>query len=196
MRNLWTLSAPVTSCDCRQYNSVMQDFTDLTVTTSPQHKDSTEACIKRDASDLKKIRIKLPACSPFTSDPTLRNIVNGIVAAPDVNVHDFESVGNNIIEDIIGKSAFTYKFKRKDRARTHGNISAVKIAPDRTIDRTLLFQRFLVVSRSGDLSLEEVLTYEPTLQPSLRPGTYFEKQTNLSLLRQFETMLRTYQVRL
>ena len=65
MRNLWT-SAPVTS----GYNSAMQDFTDLTYTTSPQHKDSTEARIKRDASDLEKIRIKLAACSPFTSDPT------------------------------------------------------------------------------------------------------------------------------
>jgi len=163
MRKLWTLSAPVTS----EYNSAMQDFTDLTYTTSPQHKDSTEARIKRDASDLEKIRIKLAACSPFTSDPTLRNIVNGIVAGPDVNVHDFESVGNKTIEDIIGKSAFTYKFKRKDRVQTRGNISAVKIAPDRTTDdgihsnagtegQALLFQRFLVVSRSGDLSLEEV----------------------------------------
>ena len=48
MRNLWTLSAPVTS----EYNIAMQDFTNLTYTTSPQHKDSTEARIKRDASDL------------------------------------------------------------------------------------------------------------------------------------------------
>ena len=155
MRNLWTLSAPVTS----EYNSAMQDFTDLTYTTSPQHKDSTLARIKRDASDLEKIRIKLAACSPFTSDSTLRNIVNGIVAGPDVNVHAFESVGNKIIEDIIGKSAFTYKFKRKDRAQTLGNISAVKIDP------ALLFQRFLVVSRSGYLSLEDVLTYELSPYP-------------------------------
>ena len=78
----------------------MQDFTDLTYTTSPQHKDSTEARIKKDASDLEKIRIKLAACSPFTSDPTLRNVVNGIVAGPDVNVHAYESVGKKIIEDI------------------------------------------------------------------------------------------------
>ena len=99
MRNIWTLSAPVTS----EYNIAMQDFTNLTYTTSPQHKDSTEARIKRDASDLEKIRIKLAAWSPFTSDPTLRNIANGIVAGPDVNVHDFESVGNKISEDIIRK---------------------------------------------------------------------------------------------
>ena len=111
------------------------------------------------------------------------------MAGPDVNVHASESVGNKIIEDMIGKSAFTCKFKRKDKAQTLGNISAVKIAPDRIIDPALLFQRFLVVSRSGDLSLEEV-------SPHLRPGTFFEKQTNLSLLKQFETMLQTCQVRL
>ena len=98
--------------------------------------------------------------SPFTSDPTLRNIINGIVAGPYVNVHDFESVANKIIEDMIGKSAFTYKFKRKDRAKTLGNMSAENIAPDRTTDPALLFQRFLVVSRSGDLSFGEVLSYE------------------------------------
>ncbi|KAH3713091.1 hypothetical protein DPMN_072858 [Dreissena polymorpha] len=36
MKNRWALSAPVTS----EYNSAMQDFTGLTYTTSPQHKDS------------------------------------------------------------------------------------------------------------------------------------------------------------
>ena len=156
MRNLWTLSAPVTS----EYNSAMQDFTDLTYTTSPQHKDSTESRIKRDTSDLEKINLKLASCSPFTSDPSLRNIVNGVVAGTDVNVHDFETVGNQVIADMIGKSAFAYMFKRKDREKTLGNISAVKIAADRTIDPALLFQRFLVVSRTGDLSLDNVLSYE------------------------------------
>ena len=63
---------------------------------------------------------------------------------------------------------FTYKFKRKDRDQTLGNISAVKIASDRTIDPALLFQRFLAVSRSED-----------------------PLKTNPNLLRQFETMLRS-----
>ena len=121
--------------------------------------------------------------SPFTSDPTLRNIINGIVAGPDVNVHDSESVGNKIIEDIIGKSAFTYKFNRKDQAKSLGNMSAVNIAPDRTIDPALLFQRFLVVSRSGDLSLGEVLSYE--LSPF--PPALFEARNILTKSGQTST---------
>jgi hypothetical protein len=69
MRNLWTLSVPVTS----EHNSAMKDFNDLTYTTSPQN-----------ASDLEKNQIKLAVCSPFTYDPTLRNIVNRIMAGADV----------------------------------------------------------------------------------------------------------------
>ena len=87
----------------------MQDFTNLTYTTYPRHQYSTEARIKRDASDLDKIQIKLADCTPFTSDPTLRNIVNEIVAGQDVNVYGFESVGNKIIKDVTGMSAFIYK---------------------------------------------------------------------------------------
>ena len=109
--------------------------------------------------------LQVASCLPFTSDPTFRNIINGIVAGPEMYVHDFESVGNKVIADMIGESAFTYKFQRKGRAQTLGNISAVKIAPDRTIDPALLFQRFLVVSRSGDLSLKAVLTFELSPYP-------------------------------
>ena len=46
-----------------------------------------------------------------------------------------------------------------------GSSSAVIVAPDRTIDANLLFQRFLVVSRTGDLSLEEVMQFELSPYP-------------------------------
>jgi hypothetical protein len=36
----------------------------------------------------------------------------------------------------------------------------VKITPDRRINAAILFQRFLLVSRSGEPSLEEVLTFK------------------------------------
>jgi hypothetical protein len=51
------LAALVTS----EYNIGIQDI------TRSQHKESTEACLKRDASDLEKIHLKLEICSPFTS---------------------------------------------------------------------------------------------------------------------------------
>ena len=36
----------------------------------------------------------------------------------------------------------------------------IKISPDRTIDCALLFQRFIVVSKTGELSLEDIMLYE------------------------------------
>ena len=84
-------------------------------------KDSTDARIERDASDLSKISTKLISCSPFSSDPSLRNIINGLVAKEDVDVHEYESVGRNIIERMIGQPVFTFSFKRKDKAKILGN---------------------------------------------------------------------------
>ncbi|KAH3804179.1 hypothetical protein DPMN_132461 [Dreissena polymorpha] len=43
----WALSAT------SEHNSAMQDFTDL---TSPQHKNSTEVCMKGGSSDLEKMQ--------------------------------------------------------------------------------------------------------------------------------------------
>ena len=160
-RALWTMSAPITS----EFNIAMQVFNDLTYTTSEQHKESTGARIERDRSDLTKISTKLNAFSPFSSDPALRNILNGIVANEDINVHEYESVGNKIIERIIGQPVFSFSIKRKEKAKTLGNSSSVVVAPDRTIDPTLLFQRFLVVSQTGDLSLEEVMNFELSPYP-------------------------------
>ncbi|KAH3785311.1 hypothetical protein DPMN_163397 [Dreissena polymorpha] len=99
-------------------------------------------------------------CSPYTANPTLRNMVNKIVAVSDVNVHAVEAVGKTIIRDIIRKSVFAYTFTRKYRAKALGNSLAVKITSDRTFYPALLFQRFLVVSKSGDPSLAVVLSFE------------------------------------
>ena len=62
MQTPWTLSA-----------TSEQDFTDLTYTSSPQHKDSTEACIKGDSSDLEKMQTQITTCLPYSAYPTLRN---------------------------------------------------------------------------------------------------------------------------
>ena len=84
MRALRTMSMAITS----EYNNVMQGFNDLTYMTSEQHRESTEARLKRDHADLEKIKEKLSTCMPFSLDPSLRNIITGLVANEDVNVHE------------------------------------------------------------------------------------------------------------
>ena len=150
------MSRPITSA----FNIAMQEFTNLSYTTTEQQKKSTEARKKRDAVDLEDINSKLEAWSPFSPDPSLRNVVTGVVAEEVVNVHEFESVGCIIIHKMKWQHAFTFSYSRKDKAVTLGQQSTIKIATDRTIDSALLFQRFTVVSQTGELSLEEVMRYE------------------------------------
>ena len=76
------MSVPITAT----YNNAMQEFNHLSYTTSEQHKEFTEARINRDSSDLSKISSKLIACTPFSHEPSLRNIVNGAVAKSDMNL--------------------------------------------------------------------------------------------------------------
>jgi len=49
--------------------------------------------------------------------------------------------------------------------KTLASSKNVKISEDRSIDPALLFQRFLVLSQTGDLRLEDVMSYELCLYP-------------------------------
>ena len=70
-RFLWTMSSQV----CSAYNFAMSDFNKRAFSASEQHKDLTEARLKKDRSDLLKIREKLKLHSPFTDDFESRNII-------------------------------------------------------------------------------------------------------------------------
>ena len=144
----------------------LQEFTNLSYPTTEQHKESTEAKKKRDAVDLEEINSKLEAWSPFSPDPSLRKVVTGVMAEEAVNVHENESIGCRIIHKMKGQPAFTFSFSKKVKAVTLGQQSTINIAADRTIDCALLFQRFMVVSQTGELSLEEVMRYELSPFPS------------------------------
>src|SRR6218665_3662722 len=146
------MSTPISA----QYNAGMQEFTNLSYSNSEQHRELTSARMSMDLLDLQKISSKLIGCSLFSPEPSLRNIVNGVVAHELVSVHKYEEVARVIMHNMIGKPVFTFTFRRKDKP------SAVRIAADRTIDSGLrnLFERFLVVAKTGELLLEEVMSYE------------------------------------
>lgn len=160
-RALWTLSAHLMS----QVNASMRRFTGLENEVEKVHTESRESRMRRDHEDLSQLSLQLQSASPFSEDPSLRNIVSGVVASDDVNVHEYESVGKQVIEKMIGNSVFTVSFSRKDKVKTIGYPSAVKVSTDRTIDPDLLFQRFLVVSNTGELSMDDILKHELNTYP-------------------------------
>ena len=155
-RIVWTMSLPVSSL----YNLAMQDFTDTTYASSEQHMDIAQSRVKRDASDLEKLSTKLRPCSPFALDPSLRNIFTGVVATKDVNVTRFQELGTRVVQELIGNAAFTCSFKRSLKAKTLAFSSAVKVSGEQSIDPALLFQRLLLVSQSGDISIDAAMKYE------------------------------------
>ena len=61
----------------------------------------TDARIKRDNNDLQKISAKLVGFSPFAPDPSLRNIVTGVVAHDGVNVHEYKGVSSTIMQKMV-----------------------------------------------------------------------------------------------
>ena len=52
----------------------------LSYTTSKEHRDLMEARIKMDTANLEEISLKLVRHSPILPNPSLRNIVMGVVA--------------------------------------------------------------------------------------------------------------------
>ena len=147
---------PITS----EYNNAMQEFNDLTYMTSKQHRKSTEARLIRGHADLEKIKEKLSTCMPFSLEPSLKNIITGLVANESMNVHEYETVGKEIIEKMIGKHVFEITYKWEDQAKTLADEPTIIFAQGQTIDPALLFQSFLVLSKTRDLSLEDVISYE------------------------------------
>jgi len=116
-------------------------------------------------TDLSKVAEKLDSFTPFSADESLRNIITGINANEDVNVQDLFEIRKGIVQKMDGQLVFSYAHKRSLKAKTLASSKNVRVSEDRSIDPALLFQRFLVVSQTGDLRLDDVMSYELCLYP-------------------------------
>ncbi|XP_033103662.1 uncharacterized protein LOC117106409 [Anneissia japonica] len=161
-RAVWTMSAPISSA----YNYAMQDFTNKVYTTSVQHKEATN-CLANEKGQarLRKLSTKLAEHSPFSEESTMRNIITGINADKDVDVEELFTIGEETVKNMEGQWVFPYSYRRKNKAKTLASARAIKVSEDQTIDPALLFQRFLLVSQSRDLCLDEVMKYELSPYP-------------------------------
>ncbi len=80
-------------------------------------------------------------------------------------------MGTDAVTNMEGQAVFSYSHKRTNAVKTLASTRSVTVDKERGIDPALLFQRFLVVSQSGDLCLEEVMKYELSpYPPSLFEG--------------------------
>lgn len=146
-----------------EYNIVMNDFNELAYTPSDQQKRFQYLKnLNGHFEDICKAAVMLAfyCCRVFT------NIIIGIVAKDDVNVHEYESVGRNVVHRILAQHIFSFTFKRMDKAKTLSSSSAGMVAPGESIDPGLIFQRSLLVSRTGQLDLQELIRCELSAYPT------------------------------
>ncbi|KAJ8886933.1 hypothetical protein PR048_013147 [Dryococelus australis] len=119
--------------------------------------------LTQDREDGAKVLAFLQQNSPFTTDPTLRNIVTGCTFDTDsVNVQNILFIGENILKNLVGKDVFTSSCKRKDFVQTLTLSTKVKVNSDddTSFDQGVLFQRSIVAANNGGAIVEEVLDYE------------------------------------
>lgn len=91
----------------------MDNFCDVSYSTSDQHVDSTECRIARDAADLDKLLEFFKQYNPFPETPKIMSIYSGIVGNESVCCHEAYKVGMKSVNSIIGKNFDNVKFETK-----------------------------------------------------------------------------------
>ena len=114
MRSIWTLSTPLSA----EYNLTMQSLTEMEYTTSVQHKSVTKSLVERDRKDFSQLLNKVQGLDALSAERVpLINICTGIEADRGVNIHEFEKVGQIIIDGMVGKTTFDYSFAGSEKAQ-------------------------------------------------------------------------------
>ena len=183
-RGRWTLSLPLVS----EYSQYMEEATGLAYSTSEQHTDTSSTKTNRDHEDTAKVPAFLKDFSPYSyTDDSLHNIVSGVEADDNVNVHEMRSLGQKIVNDMDNKDVFTYSFSRRDKAKTMSEKSKVPCGDQagRPIDPALLFQRLLVIANAGTdkIELDDVMRYElSTFPPTLFENSFIPREAQKYVL--------------
>ena len=161
----------------------MQSFTGVSYETSDQHKDLSMARQTRDVSDTLALFTYHKEKDPFTENPSLHNIANGMTAQQGVNVEKSGEIGCKILESMVGKPVEEFTFRKADQAMTLASRSTVKIKGETVVvDLQLLFQ-WLVAVRDRWEDLPSLFKYELCSHlPALFESSYLPLQANKAIL--------------
>ena len=156
-RLIWLLSMPATA----EINEAMQDFTEVTFSSSEQHKDTSEARISRDLKDTNSLLSFFQVRDPFSDDCSLRNIETGVTAIDTVNADVAKEVGNKILEKMTGQYCKDFVFKRANQAITLDAKKHPKETDgDIHVGPQLLFQRLIAVKSHTTEDTSKLFSYE------------------------------------
>ena len=136
-RLVWLLSTPV----CAQVNCAMEELTEVSYTTSNQHKDILKVRQERDMADTFEVLEYLTPRNPFGGNSTLHSISSGITADETVNCDCAQQLGNKVLEGMVGKATAQHTFKKKKQVCPLSNSNTINVRDEVIhIDPQLLFQ--------------------------------------------------------
>ena len=144
-RLIWLLLVPV----CAEMDSAMLDLTGICNSTSEQNMDISESRQNRDMKDTQTLLNALAEQNPFTAQPVLRNIMNGLHANYIVSVADSRDIGQGVLASMTRKFVPEFAFKQRNQAVTLVTKSSVKIDEEKIqVNPQFLFQRVIVALKS------------------------------------------------
>jgi len=162
-RTQWLLSMPT----CVEMNNAMQSFCEKEFQSSPQHnKEFGKTRNERDYKDTQTFVSFLEERTPFRKDPLLYNIETGVTSSENVNVHKAKSVGDGIVQSMMGQDAFEITFKRNKRAVTLDAAPRTKTDDVVKVDPQLLFQRLSTAAQRFADDIPSIFSYELCSVPS------------------------------
>lgn len=173
-RATWILSMPA----CAEINNSMQELTSARRLSSEQHKELGPTRTAKDTKDMMALTSFLEQHSPFVDDPSLRNIVTGVIADPSVNVDNAKEVGLRILKTMDGETASNVVLRKKDKAVTMNIKYAIKIDDNAMpVDPQLLFQRLVAAANNMYDDKTDVFRHELCSFPSAlfeSPGFFLQ----------------------
>ena len=169
-RTLWVASRPAYA----EIDLQMQSLVGLRKFYNEQHVDASDSRVRRDCEDIKKLLAFLLEKNPFEPQlKSLRSISTGETAHHRVNVESTLKHGQAILEKMHGRTLSDFSFKRSDQSVTMASKNTkIDDAGLQGVQPELLFQRFMIVSRSME-NTESAFKYELCSYPPALFETQF-----------------------
>ena len=161
----------------------LENFANVHLASSEQHKDLRSSCEIRDHTDYETFLKWLQAHSPFDfSNQQLVAISTGLVADFSANCDQAKEIGEAAANAITGKVFSEVKLKRSDKVTTISGANTIKVrGRSALVNPTLLFNRITCVLKNSN-EMEEYLSYELSPQPSALFHDSTMRKTNKNAL--------------
>ena len=174
-RLLFLLSRPI----CAEIGQSIFYIAGLSSDEQDGHRDLTAARIQRDMSDIKKLLDVFLERGVFsTASEKLVSLSTGLVADHSVNADEAKTVGDKILQSMVGETVSSYSFTQKAQVKTLASAVYVKAPSGGRIemDPQHLYQRLLLMG-SGDIPLPELLKYELCSLPASLYDSHMRMRT-------------------